>query len=87
MWQQRKPASTLHAASRVGIPELLQTQLLPYAVSHCHHCPKETTPQRKRYEPAWLAGTSVGDIMFQVHETCESLLRRFTKQAGRRTTS
>ncbi|CAE7040244.1 unnamed protein product [Symbiodinium natans] len=25
----------------------------------------ETTPQRKRYEPAWLAGTSVGDIMFQ----------------------
>ena len=28
--------------------------------------PKETTPQRKRYEPAWLAGTSVGDIMFQV---------------------
>ena len=44
---------------------------LPYAFSGCRHCPKETTPQRKRYEPAWLAGTSVGDIMFQVHETCE----------------
>ena len=29
---------------------------------------KETTPQRKRYEPAWLAGTSVGDVMFQVGE-------------------
>eukprot|EP00913_Durusdinium_trenchii_P021708 g20398.t1 len=25
----------------------------------------EKTPQMKRYEPAWLAGTSVGDIMFQ----------------------
>jgi len=25
----------------------------------------ESTPQMKRYEPAWLAGTSVGDIMFQ----------------------
>jgi len=25
----------------------------------------ETTPQLKRYEPAWLAGTSVGDVMFQ----------------------
>jgi len=25
----------------------------------------ESTPQTKRYEPAWLAGTSVGDIMFQ----------------------
>ena len=27
---------------------------------------EESTPQMKRYEPAWLAGTSVGDIMFQV---------------------
>lgn len=26
---------------------------------------EEKTPQMKRYEPAWLAGTSVGDIMFQ----------------------
>ncbi|CAJ1388163.1 unnamed protein product [Effrenium voratum] len=25
----------------------------------------EKTPQMKRYEPAWLAGTSVGDVMFQ----------------------
>ena len=25
----------------------------------------EKTPQMKRYEPAWLAGTSVGNIMFQ----------------------
>mmetsp|Transcript_45441 Transcript_45441/g.81761 ORF Transcript_45441/g.81761 Transcript_45441/m.81761 type:complete len:902 (+) Transcript_45441:67-2772(+) len=25
----------------------------------------ETTPQKKRYEPAWIAGTSVGDVMFQ----------------------
>eukprot|EP00931_Biecheleriopsis_adriatica_P026426 TRINITY_DN16083_c0_g1_i1.p1 TRINITY_DN16083_c0_g1~~TRINITY_DN16083_c0_g1_i1.p1 ORF type:complete len:1036 (-),score=244.94 TRINITY_DN16083_c0_g1_i1:61-3168(-) len=25
----------------------------------------EKTPQKKRYEPEWLAGTSVGDVMFQ----------------------
>ncbi|CAJ1399899.1 unnamed protein product [Effrenium voratum] len=25
----------------------------------------EKTPQKKVYEPAWLAGTSVGDVMFQ----------------------
>ncbi|CAK9112784.1 Uncharacterized protein SCF082_LOCUS52291 [Durusdinium trenchii] len=25
----------------------------------------ETTTQKKRYEPEWLAGTSVGDVMFQ----------------------
>jgi len=25
----------------------------------------EKTPQKKRYEPDWLAGTSVGDVMFQ----------------------
>mmetsp|Transcript_46297 Transcript_46297/g.83480 ORF Transcript_46297/g.83480 Transcript_46297/m.83480 type:complete len:935 (-) Transcript_46297:14-2818(-) len=25
----------------------------------------EKTPQKKRYEPDWLSGTSVGDIMFQ----------------------
>jgi len=25
----------------------------------------ETTTQKKRYEPQWLAGTSVGDVMFQ----------------------
>eukprot|EP00930_Biecheleria_cincta_P060791 TRINITY_DN4638_c0_g3_i1.p1 TRINITY_DN4638_c0_g3~~TRINITY_DN4638_c0_g3_i1.p1 ORF type:complete len:1047 (-),score=228.89 TRINITY_DN4638_c0_g3_i1:30-2930(-) len=25
----------------------------------------EKTPQAKRYEPEWLAGTSVGDVMFQ----------------------
>eukprot|EP00930_Biecheleria_cincta_P000292 TRINITY_DN10061_c0_g1_i1.p1 TRINITY_DN10061_c0_g1~~TRINITY_DN10061_c0_g1_i1.p1 ORF type:complete len:1063 (-),score=187.22 TRINITY_DN10061_c0_g1_i1:320-3508(-) len=25
----------------------------------------ETSPQRKIYEPSWLAGTSVGDVMFQ----------------------
>lgn len=26
---------------------------------------KEKTPQKKVYEPSWLAGTSVGDVMFQ----------------------
>ena len=25
----------------------------------------EKTPQKKVYEPSWLAGTSVGDVMFQ----------------------
>lgn len=25
----------------------------------------EKSPQKKRYEPAWLAGTSVGEVMFQ----------------------
>jgi len=25
----------------------------------------EKTPQKKRYEPEWIAGTSVGDVMFQ----------------------
>jgi hypothetical protein len=26
---------------------------------------EEKTPQKKVYEPSWLAGTSVGDVMFQ----------------------
>ena len=27
---------------------------------------EEKTPQKKVFEPDWLAGTSVGDVMFQV---------------------
>ena len=26
---------------------------------------EEKTPQKKVYEPSWLAGTSIGDVMFQ----------------------
>ena len=46
---------------------------------------KETTPQRKRYEPAWLAGTSVGDVMFQAraiwHDLAVWVLLRMVTQA------
>ncbi|CAK9106865.1 NADPH-dependent diflavin oxidoreductase 1 [Durusdinium trenchii] len=68
-----KVAPTLEPAAAVNLEYLLLALKVRktakreplFSLDPVDHQNLEKTPQKKVYEPSWLAGTSVGDVMFQ----------------------